>query len=528
MQNGMDTSYILALDHGTSGCKVALVNYNGEVVDFTVENTPTHFYPGGGAEQDPQSWWDAFKISTKKLLQRQKGAANKIQAISVSSTWSSTVAVDQNGKALMNSLIWMDSRGAPHVKKKVKGFPSHEGYSLSKLYKWVKLTGGIPTLSGKDDIAHMLLVKNEYPNIYAQTYKFLSSKDYLNLKLTGEFAASYDSVMLFWVTDIRDINNIEYDNSLIKHLSIDRNKLPELKSSTEILGNIVPKVAEELGLKEDVKVVMGSPDHQSALVGSGAVKDYEGHCYIGTSSWVECTVPYKKCDIFHAITSLPSSIPGKYQCVNEQDIAGGNLSYLIDNVKYLVAQQNKSNVMDNPYQTINQLASQSPPGANKIIYTPWLNGERSPVDNSSLRGGLYNLSVNNNINDIIRSIFEGVAYNTRWNMEYVERFTKRKFPEIALIGGGGESPLWCQIFADVFNRTIVKVQEPVQANARGAAFIALVGLGEISFNDVPELVRKDKFYYPQPGNRAIYDELYQEFLHVYKNNKRMFERLNKM
>ena len=144
---------------------------------------------------------------------------------------------------------------------------------------------------------------------------FLPSKDYLNLKLTGEFAASFDSVHLFWITDIRDVNNIRYDDTLIKQFGIDRSKLPPLKGSTEILGTLSDNVAREIGLGKDVKVITGSPDHQTACIGAGAVKDYQGHIYIGTSSWVQCMVPFKKTDIFHSIASFPTAIPGKYQSV---------------------------------------------------------------------------------------------------------------------------------------------------------------------------------------------------------------------
>ena len=126
------------------------------------------------------------------------------------------------------------------------------------------------------------------------------------------------------------MNCIKYDDSLIRFLNMDKEKLPVLKQITEILGTLLPDVADYIGLQRGAKVVMGSPDHKAALIGSGAVRDYEGHIYIGTSSWVECLVPYKKTDLFHKIASLPSGIPGKYQVLNEQDIAGGCVSFLLE------------------------------------------------------------------------------------------------------------------------------------------------------------------------------------------------------
>jgi xylulokinase len=225
--------------------------------------------------------------------------------------------------------------------------------------------------------------------------------------------------MLFWVTDIRNVNDIHYDDKLIKRLKIDRSKLPPLKASTDVLGTVSKCVAEELGLNPETKVVMGSPDHQSACVGSGAVRDFEGHIYIGTSSWIECIVPFKKTDALHSIASLPTAIPGKYQCIDEQDIAGGALSFLVDIFR------GNSKPLDT-YKRLDEIAERVPAGSDKLIFTPWLNGERTPVDSTSLRAGLYNISKTTNSDHIVRAVFEGVAYNTRWALNYVEKFIGRK------------------------------------------------------------------------------------------------------
>ena len=254
--------YILAIDHGTSGIKTSIISTTGVVMDSDFYRTPIIFIDGGGAEQDPQDWWDGVRTTAKNLVQKKTVDASAIIAVCVSSTFSSTVAVDENGDHLMNCLTWMDSRGAGYVKKLMKGFPCIMGYGLPKILRWLPKTAGGPTLSGKDDIAHVLLMKYEYPEVYEKTFMFLPSKDYLNLRLTGAFAASYDSMQLFWLTDIRDINNIRYDDELIRMAGVDKAKLPPLKRSIDILGTLAPAVAREIGLGPDVKVVMGSPDHQ--------------------------------------------------------------------------------------------------------------------------------------------------------------------------------------------------------------------------------------------------------------------------
>ncbi len=525
-KRGGVVKYVLSIDHGTSGIKASLISIHGQVAAFEYEKTPIYFLPKGGAEQDPEDWWSALVKASRRLMDGCHVQKDDVVAICVSSTFSSTVAVEENGHHLMNSITWMDSRGAPYIKKLMHGFPSVEGYGLFKIMKWLPKTAGGPTLSGKDDIAHMLLVKEEFPEIYKNTHMFLPSKDYLNLRLTGEFAASYDSMHLFWVTDIRDINNIRYDEELIRMAGIDREKLPPMRNSTDILGKVSPGVADEIGLNRDTVVVMGSPDHQCALIGSGAVRDYEGHIYIGTSSWVQCIVPFKKTDIMHSIASFPTAIPGKYQSVNEQDIAGGAVNFLFDNI--IFHENRLKGIVEgiDRYEALNQIAETVPPGSNNIIFTPWLNGERTPVDDNCLRAGIYNVSKTTTQDDMLRAVMEGVAYNTRWSHMYVEKFVRRKLDPLNIIGGGAKSDLWCQIFADVLDRTIRQVKDPMQANARGAAFIASVGLGFIKFSDIPDLIEYRNEFKPDPANRKVYDKLFREFVNIYKQNKAMYKRLN--
>jgi len=161
-----------------------------------------------------------------------------------------------------------------------------------------------------------------------------------------------------------------------------------------------------------------------------------------------------------------------------------------------------------------------------VIFTPWLNGERTPVEDHLVRGGFFNQSLGTTRAHLVRAVFEGVAYNTRWMHQHVERFVKRRLDGINFVGGGALSALWCQIHADVLNRTIRQVEEPRLANARGAAFAASVALGYISFDDIPERVKIHQTYHPTEANRQVYDELFAEFLNIYKNNKRAYARLN--
>ena len=521
---GPGEAVVLAIDHGTSGVKAALVDTTGAVLGHAFQACPTELSPGGGAEQDPELWWQALLDTAGSLMRSGAVPAERVRAVCVSSTWSSTVAVGADGRHLMNALTWMDSRGAPHIQRLMGGFPSVAGYGLANLLRWIPRTGGGPTRSGKDDAAHAVLLREAFPDVWRRTATLLPSKDYLNLRLTGLRAASYDSIALFWVADIRDLSRVRYDDDLIRRLGLRRDMLPELRPATAVLGPVLPEVATELGLSPGTPVVMGAADHQAALVGSGAVQDFAGHLYVGTSSWVQCPVPFKKTDVLHSIASLPSALPNRYQSVNEQDMAGGCLDFLLRTVLGEPPPDDSARSARR-YAELDTLAQRAQSGSGGLIFTPWLNGERTPVDDETLRGGLHNLSTTTTREDIVRAVLEGVAYNTRWSLGHVERFIGRPLPSLRFIGGGARSDLWAQIFADVLGKEIQQVAEPRQANARGAAFIGAVGLGLMDFEDVPGRVPVRATYRPNPAHRATYESLFREFVGLYRSQRGMFRRL---
>lgn len=518
---------ILAIDLGTSGPKVALMDLAGRLLGMESEPTPVIFLPGGGVEQDPALWWRAIVAATRRLLSRGLIPVERILALGVTAQWSGTVAVDRAGQPLMNAIIWMDDRGAAYAQAMTDGPIKIEGYGAHKMWTWVRMTGGIPGRSGKDPVAHIRLVQDRFPEVYARTHKFLEPKDFLNLKLTGQFAAGTDSIVLHWVTDNRDIHNIHYSDRLLGMAGLEREKLPDLFPATHILGPILPDVAAELGLRAHVQVGMGTPDVQSAALGSGAVADGAGHVYVGTSGWLSCFVPYKKTDLFHNMASLPSPLPGRYYLINEQEMAGGCLAWLKDSLFFADDALATGSPGPDVYPRFDRLAETAPPGSHGLIFTPWLNGERSPVEDHHLRGGFHNLSISHNRGDWVRAVYEGVALNARWLLGAVERFVGGPFPSLNLIGGGAKGEIWCQIYADILDRPMHRVAAPILANARGVALLTAVGMGELGVEQIGEVVEIDRIFEPTPAHRRLYDERFRVFQEIYKRNRRINARLNR-
>src|SRR5690606_16646032 len=228
---------------------------------------------------------------------------------------------------------------------------------------------------------------------------------------------------------------------------------------------------------------------------------------LSSTSWISLPLPRKKTDVLRGMATIPG-FRGGYLLANNHDTSGLALQWLLDNV---VAPDDGLAGTGGPgscsYDDLTALAATSPPGANGEIFTPWLAGERTPVSDSHLRGGFHNVSLRTTRADLVRAVLEGVAYNDHWLHGYVERFAKRRLDPVRVVGGGAQSELWCQIHADVMDRTIEQVEDPVDAQLRGAAVLAGISLGLVDWSEVRGLARVARTFTPDPANRDAYDRL---------------------
>ena len=410
----------------------------------------------------------------------------------------------------------------------MRGALNVQGYSASKLARWVRRTGGIPSLSGKDPVGHIHFLRQQRPDVYAAAAVFLEPVDYLNLRLTGLARASHDSITVHWVTDNRDISAISYDDALIELAGLERSKLPDLVPTGSVLGGLAGAAAAELGLLAGTPVVAGTGDLHSAAVGSGAVADFDGHLYIGTSSWISCHVPFKKTDALTNIASIPSGIPGRYLVADEHETGGACLTWLRDNVLFPddALASGAGRVTRRLLRHPQRHGRVGPGRVHGVLFTPWLNGERSPVDDHTIRAGFHNISLSSTRADMVRAVFEGVALNSAWLLGAVEKYCKRRLESLAFVGGGANSDLWSQIHADATGRTIRQVADPVLANVRGAGLLTLLALGHITVADIPATVQVKATYEPDPAAAEVYAGLLKEFVNLYEKTKGIHKRLN--
>jgi xylulokinase len=531
----LSEKYFLAYDLGTTATKAVLISKNIEFIDSEVEQYETLYPNQGYAEHDPQDWWRTLVSTTKRLLTKAGITPDQIAAITFSSQMQGVLPVDEQGIPLMNCMIWLDGRGVEFLHK-VYPRPRVLGYNPFRLFlKFLRITGGAPGLAGKDVIPKIIWLKEKHPEIYKRTYKFLDVKDYVIYRLTQKMATSTDLAYIWWLMDTRKKDGKtknEWSKTLCKTFKIDMAKLPDIKKPTDIIGTLTEDAAKALGLIPNIPVVCSAGDMTGAAIGSGAVLDGELHCQIGTSGWVAGHVSERKVDINHYTGCAGSAFSDQFYLVTgHQEIAGAALEWAKNKILYSKEElqvKEKKKI----YEIFDELVRNCEPGARGeggtyLMFMPWLAGERCPLDDDHVRGGLINLSLAHDRRHILRAVFEGVALNARWALDTVENLYS-PVEWLAIIGGGAKSDVWCQIYADVMNKTIRRVSEPQEAGALGAAIIAKMALGEIeNIQEIKKFCHYDKEFYPDPDTRELYDFLFKEFKQLYKQNSKWFKHMNK-
>jgi xylulokinase len=503
-----DARVAIVVDLGTGGPKVGFATLRGEVLWAEHHVLQTERLPDGGAEQDARAWWDLVTQAARRGIARGVCDRKQIAAVSVTGQWASTVPVDANGLPVGPALLWMDTRGGKLVRRRFGG--PLAGYAPRTLWRYVRRSGGAPSLDGADPTGHKLYLREQRRDIWDATHYLLEPVDYLSMRFTGRAAASAASMIASWLCDIRDAAVTRYDPQLLDLAGITGEKLPPLHPFGTVVDEVAPAVAAELGLGAGIAVITGSPDLHSAAMGSGAIGDYEAHMTLSTTSWVSCPTPKKKTDVFHSIASVPGLTFDRYLMANSQETAGRAFEWLRD---VLGASS---------YEELTALAATSEPGAGGVIFTPWLDGERAPVADRLARAGFHHLSLATTRADLVRAVLEGVALNFRWLLVSAEKFVGRRLDPLRIIGGGASSDLWCQIIADVVDRTIDQPDGALYCGLRGAGLLAGVALGEVERSVVRTLVPVRRTYCPDPTRRAVYDGAFTKISDLYAAQKRMF------
>ncbi len=501
---------MLAVDLGSGGPKVGYVTLTGEPVWWWYERGDA---VGGAETQDAEEWWRTIVDAARRGIADGHVVGADVVGVAVTGQWASTVPVDASGRPVAECLMWSDTRGAAHSRERFAGPVA--GYAPRVLGTWLRRSGGVPNPGGADPVAHLLHLQHDRPEVLERTRWCLEPVDFLTMRFTGRASATAMSMTAAWLTDNRDLATLAYDPVLLRLAGVDPTVLPPLVPGGSVVGTVLPEVADEIGLSATAQVVTGAPDLHNALVASGCLDLHRPHLSLGTSAWISCPVPAKKTDVVRQLAAVPGIGDGHYVLADNQDNAGRCLEWFRETFAPEVS-----------YDDLAALAAAVPAGAHGVFFTPWLSGERSPVDARWARAGFHNLSLAAGRATMTRAVLEGVALNLRWLLEAAERFTGRRLDPIRLVGGGATLDLWCQILADVLDRTLERVEQPWMAGLRGGGLTVGLALGEVAREEVHGLVPVERVFSPDPAHRSTYDQMFAEFTMLFRSQRSFFRRRN--
>jgi xylulokinase len=501
-------SLLIGVDIGTTSVKSVLFDLQGTALVETQQEYPTAYPHPNWAEQEPDAWWRAVCATLQRLFAGSRYQAADAAAIAVSCQAPSMVAVDRQGRPLYPALIWMDRRSEPQC-------------------AWLRERVGQETIThingGRIDPYYMtpklLWFKQEQPALYRQTHQVLQANGYIVHKLCDVLAMdlSHGPITLCF-----DSRRNDWSPELIAQMGLEPAKLPPPVPCTAVLGEVTRAAAAECGLAPGTPVVAGMTDGTAASLEAGLVRVGDAVEMTGQSTvLLICSDhPY----LGDELIPLGHAAPGRYLVVGALVASGGALRWFRDQLGEVERLEAARRSID-PFDLLSELAASSPPGANRLIFLPYLFGERSPIWDSHARGVFFGLSLATQKADLVRAILEGAAYGLRHNVEAADR-AGFHLESLACVGGGARSALWNQIKADVLNRPI-RLPRAATGAPLGDAMAAAVGTG--LYGSIEEAVRQmvhlGADYRPQPQLTARYDALYAVYANLYPALKASFAQL---
>ncbi len=524
--------YIIVYDFGTSSVKTCLFNIDSEINLLEGASADYNLYisDDGGSEQDTEEWWVALCSTTKEVLKKSGLEPSQIEGISFCTQMQGTVLVDQNGNALRRPMNYLDHKGEKEYKSSMgSGLIKLDGCNARMTVKNLRVnkTG---SFSAKDPVWKYKWVENNEPEVFSKVYKWLDIGDYLIARCTGRIVRTVDSA---FATFLYDSRKKRWNKGLLKMYKVNPAHLPNVIECTEAAGNLTQKAAKELGMVAGTPVFAGG-DATLTNIGAGSARPGDTHIYIGTSGWVITFMDYQTVDLLSRIGGIVSVKHGYYVYYAELETAGKCFEWVMNHLVLdeigVYLSKNKITDVESKYLSLydylSQEVSKVPPGANGVIFTPWIHGNRCPFEDSKAGGMFFNIRIENGKRDMIRAVLEGICYHLRWMLELSGKKVKTS-QTIRFVGGGALSAVTCQMLADITGRKIETVDNPQSAGATGSALVVAAGIkGEDVFELSRRLVKSNHVYIPNPENRGVYDRNFKVFKRLYKSNAKNFRDLN--
>jgi sugar (pentulose or hexulose) kinase len=485
-------SVYLAIDIGTSSVKAALYEQDGRLLAIQSQEYPLHQPKTNWAQQNPADWWQAVQDVCRSLIVENRNPS--IRAVCVSGQTPSCIPIDKYGKPLIPAILWLDRRATPQVEwlRKNLGESTAErigGNTLDSFF------GGLK----------WLWYVQERPELLAQTWKIVQANGYIAYCLSGEIAIDPSNAGL--CSPCYDLGSNQWHQAVCDMMGIDIGILPDIFPSSQIVGQVTASSGEKTGIPVGTPVVCGAGDFACACLGAGVTKPGQAAVMLGTAGnllipGINRTDP-RLLNTRHA-TGLPLGLGGV--------MAGGVVSWFVNTFG--------SNSEDN-YRLLEDEARQTPPGADGLIFLPYLMGERTPIWDPNARGVFFGLNAMHQRAHLYRAVLEGVAFAFRQIKDIVAELGS-PIKELVLINGGARSALWRQIFADCLE--IPNYWLPNSGGTiLGCAYLAALGCGDVKgFDTIQDWLEPSQNSYPEKANSEIYTNAYQTYKELYPHLKDCF------
>ncbi len=493
------TDYLLGIDIGTTGIKVALFDAEGKLWGSEYREYPLYTPSPYMVEQDPDDWIRALIECTSSLSRSFPQAIRDIRAIGIDGQMHTSALLDASGRVLRRAITWMDQRS----KDIVEGME----YKPGREYIF-KHTMNFPTTTYL--LPNLLWIKENQPQVWDKINKVLMAKDYIKYWLTGEMVtdpSDASGTLLF------NIKELKWSEELMNYFSIPSPWFPEVALSTHVIGKVRKEASYLLNIPSGIPVVNGCADHAATYIGGGVISKNEGAAILGTAGVLSFTTDLPVPDPSFRLLTWAHGIPHKWLLLGVMQTAGASLRWFRDSFS----------LEKESYEVYSSLAEKVPPGSEGLIFLPFLMGERSPYWNPLAKGVFYGITYAHKKAHFIRSIMEGIGFGLKTILDAAESLDVN-IERFRILGGGGISKVWQKIISDILDKRIIVVQNKEQA-AFGAALLAGVGVGVYSSfeNAIDKKIQIDKeilptYYKVYERNYIIYKDLYEVLKPLYERD----------
>ncbi len=491
-------SFVLAFDLGTGGTKACLYTVNGVLSASAFASVKTFFPQERFHEQRPLDWWSSVVDSAKELFAAVPEAASQVAGIAVSGHSLGAAPLSAQGEVLTQyTPIWSDGRGDAQAARFFQTIDEPT---------WYETTGnGFP--AGLYSIFKIMWLREHQPDVYAKTALFLGTKDYVNFRLTGVMATDHSYASGSGVYDLRARR---YREDYIAASGISPEKLPPILESHDIVGKLTAQAAEDMGLAAGIPVACGGVDNACMALGAGCVGNGQAYTSLGTSAWIGVVSDQPLTNVQKRPYIFAHCVPGMFASATSIFSAGNSLRWVKNNLCQDLVAQAEAEGKD-VYDLITALAAASPVGAGKLMFNPSMAGGSASEKSPNIRGALLGMTLGHTRADVLRAVLEGIAMNLRIVMDVLAEISPIG-QDILLVGGGGKSGMWRQVFADVYGKNIVQSSVEQDAGSLGAMACAAVGLGLWKdYARVQEVHQRRSVYQPIPDHVRLYEQMLPVF-----------------